>query len=238
MLIRDLLKILGEISPFETQESWDNSGLIVGDFSADAGDIFISLECDQNALNFMPNNSTLIAHHPLIFSPIKSLNFAEYPANLLRSAIAKNINVIAMHTNFDKSHLNRYVAEKILKFNDITENDFICYAKTAEKFDDLLTRVNSAIGSVKSFVKPPKKSEYKIAICCGSGGSFAGKIDADILITGDLKYHDAVRAASLEIGLIDAGHYETERFFGEVLRAALSQKGISAIIAPLKSPFG
>ncbi|MDR2153333.1 MAG: Nif3-like dinuclear metal center hexameric protein [Helicobacteraceae bacterium] len=46
-----------------------------------------------------------------------------------------------------------------------------------------------------------------------------------------------MKAKALGIGAIDAGHYETERFFGEALRRELKEKGIDAIIAPSQNPF-
>jgi putative NIF3 family GTP cyclohydrolase 1 type 2 len=49
----------------------------------------------------------------------------------------------------------------------------------------------------------------------GSVGFMIGEIDCDVLIAGDLKYHDAIKAKTLGIGVIDAGHYETERFLAK-----------------------
>ncbi|HHW01561.1 MAG TPA: Nif3-like dinuclear metal center hexameric protein [Thermoanaerobacterales bacterium] len=52
-----------------------------------------------------------------------------------------------------------------------------------------------------------------VAVCGGAGGdlisaaSFAG---ADVLITGDVKYHDALDAKAIDLAIIDAGHFSTE----------------------------
>jgi dinuclear metal center YbgI/SA1388 family protein len=57
------------------------------------------------------------------------------------------------------------------------------------------------------------KEISKVAVCGGAGGdlisaaSFAG---ADVLITGDVKYHDAVDAKAFDLAIIDAGHFSTE----------------------------
>lgn len=53
----------------------------------------------------------------------------------------------------------------------------------------------------------------KIAVCGGSGASFIHKAvfaGADVLVTGDLKYHEAQDALSLGLAFVDAGHYATE----------------------------
>ncbi|SNX54931.1 Nif3-like dinuclear metal center hexameric protein [Thermoanaerobacterium sp. RBIITD] len=58
------------------------------------------------------------------------------------------------------------------------------------------------------------KTVNKVAICGGSGGSlisissFKG---ADVLITGDIGYHDAIDATHLGLSIIDAGHFGTEK---------------------------
>lgn len=57
------------------------------------------------------------------------------------------------------------------------------------------------------------ESVLKVALCSGSGASLlrdAARAGADLLVTGDVKYHDAREAEALGIGLIDAGHFATE----------------------------
>ncbi|GHV08749.1 GTP cyclohydrolase 1 type 2 [Campylobacterota bacterium] len=241
--LHSLLDICNEISPFSLQESWDNSGLILGDPNAEITAVALSLEADENAIAAAQNGSCLIAHHPLIFSPLKQLDLSTYPAKLLALAIHKNISLIAMHTNFDRTHLNRYVAKEILGWQESDCDGFICTSKFDGSFDELLSLTREKFGAIKSAVSTDRRIK-KVALIAGSGGSFAGEtgaIDADALITGDLKYHDAIAAKTAGIGVIDAGHYETERDFPLVLHAALKdalkEKGINAIIAPSKNPF-
>ena len=42
-------------------------------------------------------------------------------------------------------------------------------------------------------------------------------IKADLFLTGDIKYHEAMEAKALGISLIDIGHFESEIFFSEIL---------------------
>jgi putative NIF3 family GTP cyclohydrolase 1 type 2 len=66
----------------------------------------------------------------------------------------------------------------------------------------------------------------KVAVCGGSGASLLGEAlqqGADCLVTGDVKYHDAQRARSEGLALIDAGHFGTEHFMVTELSSRLRQ---------------
>ena len=76
-------------------------------------------------------------------------------------------------------------------------------------------------------VKSSSKEIKKVAIVNGSGASFwkkALKMKADLFITGDLKYHDALDAFEAGLNLIDIGHYESEHFFNELIIKKLNDK--------------
>ena len=74
MKIGEIYKILDEISPFASQEEWDNSGLLVGSFEASTERVYLSLDVDDELLDEAQPNSLIITHHPLIFKGLKSLN--------------------------------------------------------------------------------------------------------------------------------------------------------------------
>lgn len=66
----------------------------------------------------------------------------------------------------------------------------------------------------------------KVAVCGGSGASLlneAVRQGADVLVTGDIKYHEALNAASQGLALIDAGHFATERLMVSHLAEAMGQ---------------
>lgn len=53
----------------------------------------------------------------------------------------------------------------------------------------------------------------KVALCGGSGSSLlreACSRGADVLVTGDVKYHDAHEALALGVALVDLGHFASE----------------------------
>lgn len=46
----------------------------------------------------------------------------------------------------------------------------------------------------------------------------------DVLLTGDLKYHEAKDAEALGLAVIDAGHQGTERIMADYLRDLLNEE--------------
>lgn len=238
MQTQQLLEILDSISPFALQEKWDNSGLILGALEREFSTIYLSLEVTLENLKTMESNSLLITHHPLIFSPLKQLNYAQYPAKLLECAIQKNIQLIAMHTNFDKTHFGKHMAQK-LGIQTHTQEDFAIHFLWEDSTNALIHRIKErlSIASVK-YTQGNTKSQQRVALITGSGGGFIKELKAiDCLITGDVKYHDAMEARALGINVIDCGHYELERYFGEVLCPILTNYGYKAIILHSQNPF-
>jgi dinuclear metal center YbgI/SA1388 family protein len=70
------------------------------------------------------------------------------------------------------------------------------------------------------------KSVRKVAVCGGSGVSLlnhAMSSGADVFLTADIKYHDFFNTEN-RILLIDAGHYETEKFSTEILKDLIIKK--------------
>ena len=237
MKIEEIYNFLNELSPFDIQEKWDNSGLIVGDFSEEISKIVLSIDLDENLIDSLDENTLLITHHPLIFSGLKQLNFNKYPANLLHKMIRKNISNIAMHTNFDITHLNDYVAQEVLGYKIVKKDGFIAYFDVDEDFDTFAKRVSSVFNL--PIAKTVKCSEVikRVAFTTGSGCSLIPEIQADCFLTGDIKYHDAMEAKSINLSLIDIGHYESEHFFAQILAKHLKILGLEVIIASSENPF-
>ena len=119
MKLKEIYDFLDNLSPFALQEKWDNAGLLVGSFDDEIKNIYISIDLDEELVQEVEENSLIITHHPLIFSGLKRVNYNTYSTKLLRELIKKNISLISMHTNIDKTHLNKYYIENILGFKII-----------------------------------------------------------------------------------------------------------------------
>ncbi len=239
--IKDIYKVLDEISPFELQEKWDNSGLIVGNMEDEFETIYISIDLDEDMINSIPSKSLIITHHPLIFSPLKTINFDSYSTKLLKILIQKEISLISMHTNIDKTHLNKYVCEKILDFKLESNEDFICNVKTNISFNKLVEQVSNKLNLNNPKTVKCHEHINSIAITTGSGMSLISDIKADCFLTGDIKYHDAMEAKSRGISLIDIGHWESEQYFSRLLMGLLPEnlknKQLQAIMSNSNNPF-
>ena len=237
MTLGALYDALDALSPFALQEKWDNSGLIVGERTQEITTVVLSIDADETLLGQLDDGTLLITHHPLIFGGLTALDFECYPANLLRIMVKKNIANIAMHTNFDQTHLNRWVAETVLERAVSDQEGFIAYFDLDETFDTFAADVQRRFGLAQ--LKSVKCHERlrRAALVTGSGASLMRGLDADCLLTGDIKYHDAMEAEALGLSMIDIGHYESERFFPDVLAPHLKNFGLTVIISASKNPF-
>jgi dinuclear metal center YbgI/SA1388 family protein len=237
MKISEIYAFLDNLSPFELQESWDNSGLLLGDFNQEVKKIVLSIDVDETLIDSMENDTLLITHHPLIFGGLKQLEFSKYPANLLKKMIQKNISNIAMHTNFDQTHLNEFVATEVLGYKISQKDGFVAYLDVDEEFDTFAKKVALAFGLPHARCVKSSNRVKRVALTTGSGCSLLKSIDADCFLTGDVKYHDAMEAKSIKLSLIDIGHFESEHFFAQILHAHLKNLGLEAIISSSKNPF-
>lgn len=237
MKISEIYSYLNELSPFELQEKWDNSGLLIGDFNADITQVAVSIDVDEKLIDSLEDNTLLITHHPIIFGGLKQMEYSKYPANLIQKMIQKNISNIAMHTNFDQTHLNEYVAKEVLGCEIVKKDGFVAYLDIDEDFDTFARKVSSAFGL--EIVRCVKCSDRvkKVAFTTGSGCSLMRSLDADCFLTGDIKYHDAMEAKSINLSLIDIGHYESEHYFAQILEKNLKILGLKVIIASSENPF-
>ena len=237
MTLKAIYNALDALSPFDLQEKWDNSGLIVGDWEQPIDTVVLSIDIDAPLLDTLEEGTLLMTHHPLIFGGLTALDYSKYPAKLLRTMVKKNIANIAMHTNFDQTHLNRWVAREILGQSEITQKGFVAYFDVDADFDTFASSVAADFALAQRKAVKCHERLGRVALVTGSGASLMRDIDADCLLTGDIKYHDAMEAKALGLSMIDIGHYESERFFPDVLAPHLKNFGLTVIISSSKNPF-
>ena len=117
MKIKDISNVLEEFAPLAFQESYDNSGLLVGNQEWEASAALLCLDVTEEVLEEAISKSCnlIIAHHPLIFGGIKKLNGANYVERIVIKAIQNNIAIYACHTNIDhvKGGVNQKICEKL-----------------------------------------------------------------------------------------------------------------------------
>lgn len=237
MKIAEIYKILDEVAPFEAQESWDNSGLLLGKMDDEFDKIYASIDLDSNLIQKIEKNSLIITHHPLIFKGLKSLSPSIYPSNLIYEIIKKDIKLISMHTNFDKFVLNKFVASEILGY-EITEiRDFLVFFEVNKSFDEFAKEIKQKLKI--SNLRVVKAGEFikTATLCTGSGADLLGSFKSDCFLTGDIKYHSALESLENKISLIDINHFESEAYFGQSLAKNLQKYNLNIIITNSINPF-
>ena len=166
------------------------------------------------------------------------LDFAKYPSNLIEKMILKKQSLIALHTNFDQTHLNRYVFEKVLGFHLESQDPFVCTTKGEWHYKELLTLLKEKLNLPTLKVIGKKEKIRSIALTTGAGASLMDEVEADCFLTGDIKYHDAMKAMSEDLMMVDIGHYESEKFFAEIILDELKVLPLLAIISNSKIKIG
>lgn len=105
MKIKDIIKELEQFAPIGLQEGYDNSGLQVGDPSWETAGALVCLDVTEDVLDeaIQLGYHLVIAHHPLIFKPLRSLTNQTAVQRLLHKAIKSDIGIYAIHTNIDQA---------------------------------------------------------------------------------------------------------------------------------------
>lgn len=209
--VKDFYGYLNSIAPFETQEDWDNSGMLVGDMDAEVKKVAVVLDITHEEIKKAKaiGADLIISHHPVIFNPIKSVTKGSVPYEL----VASSINALCCHTPLDIADggTNDSLA-KLLGIEVTRTEDPILRLGTVEPTtaENLAGKIAKTLNTKVRYADAGRKIE-KIAICTGAGCSLteaAGEIDA--FITGDASHHNFLDCIQAGITLIAAGHYETE----------------------------
>jgi len=117
MFIKDVTQALEEWAPKSLQESYDNSGLQVGEPGNTVSGILIALDVTVDVVRsaIAQNCNLIIAHHPLIFSGLKSITRKNSIEECIWMAIKNDISIYAIHTNLDNifTGVNSKICEKL-----------------------------------------------------------------------------------------------------------------------------
>lgn len=232
MRITELIKEIDKFAPIETQEAWDNCGLQIFYGDLNVKRVMLAVTPNLNVINQAKekNCDLIVAHHPMFFIP--------FDCN-------KNMPVISFHTCLDKADggtTDTLINELGFNFPQAQKiGDFLRLIKLEKPIElkKLINLVKEKLNlKTFRFVNNFEVKEAKnIAFCAGSGADFidlARENNADVLITGDIKYHTA---ADSGIILFDIGHFESERPVLFTLKKILETMGIEVILADEKSPF-
>lgn len=103
MKIHEITNYLEQLAPLSSQESYDNSGLIVGNANDEVTKALISLDCIESTIDEAIERgcNLIIAHHPIVFKGLRKLNGTDYVQRTVLKAIKNDVAIYAIHTNLD-----------------------------------------------------------------------------------------------------------------------------------------
>ena len=213
---------------------WDKIGLQIGDYQRPVRCIMVVLEATSPVIDeaITQNVDLIITHHPFIFASLTEIDLATPKGKNIEKLIKNDISLYSMHTNYDIADggMNSILAEILALKNTVQFAEGIGRIgqfETEVDFSQLLEFIKTKFGLDKiTFVDSGKKVINKIAIIGGSGGDYidaAKSAGADVLITGDIKYHTAIDAQEIGLNMVDIGHY-AEAVMEEKVKALLTKQ--------------
>ena len=217
MTVNDVLTYLCAVAPLDTQEEWDNAGLLVGDKNATVNKALLALDATSAVIEeaIAVGADLIITHHPIIFHSIKNVLSDTVVGNKILKLAKNDISVISMHTNLDKTLVNDILIKKIGAFTYEDKNEFmkVGYLENEMSMKDYCSFLKSSLDNCGLRFYDSGKKVYKIACVGGAGGSElmdAYNSGCDTYITSDIAHNVWLDAQSLGINLIDADHFNTE----------------------------
>jgi len=216
MKITDLTSFLESIAPLAYQESYDNSGLIVGNPEAEITKALISLDCTEAVIKeaIREKCDIVISHHPIVFKGLKKFNGKNYVERAVIKAIKNDIALYAIHTNLD--HINTGVNKKI-----------------CDKLGLINTRIlspkESLLKKLVVFVPVSHKEEIKNVLFSAGAGQIGNYTECSFETVGNGNYK-ANEKANPFLGEKNTRHTEAEVRIEVVFSADKENKLIKAML--------
>lgn len=257
MLCREIMQVIEAAYPRDAALGFDNVGLLAGRAEKEVERVYLALDATDAVIDHAleAGADMLITHHPLIFSPLKSVTDEDFVGRRVLKLIRGDLSYYAMHTNYDVLGMAA-LSEKILGLKDTEVLDVTMEAEGREEGIGRTGRLPEEmsleecclyvkhklnLGSLKVFGDMEQRVS-RLAISPGSGKSAIAPAiakGADVLVTGDIGHHDGLDAVEQGLSVIDAGHYGTEYIFIEDMKRFFEEKmpGVEAVTAPIAHPF-
>lgn len=238
--VHQICDYLDQLAPRELAESWDNTGLLVGDPAAPVERVMTCLTITpESTVEAVESQAQLIVtHHPLPFRPLARITTESTAGHLLWQLIRAGIAVYSAHTRFDStgSGINQQIGKRLglqdlRPLAPLVGQTAVGAGRIGEFSTPLTLRSFAGVlksqfglaalevaGSLEAFVR-------RVAIACGSGGSLlepACHAGCDTFLTGEANFHTALECRARGVILVLLGHYASERFAMEGLAAQLA----------------
>lgn len=224
--VKDIFALMDEIAPMKNLHKGDNSGLLVGNPDMEVKKVLFALDitCDAVREAVKIGANVIVAHHPVIFHPLYTLDDSN-PACL---ALKNNIACICFHSPLDMADggINDIIFDMLepalkLKKQAVLEPvhpdgrgyGFVCTVGEEVLPDELGKLLKKLFGCTIVRYTNSGRPVKKLAFCSGGAGGnlpLAISQGADAYITGDVKHDQWITAGNSGIALYDCGHFHTE----------------------------
>ena len=217
MRLDEILTVLRRLAPEETALAGDPVGLLIGREAEEVPRIGVCLDCTPDAARRAREAEVglVVAHHPLIYHPLKRLG-ADPVSQAVAALVRADIALYAMHTNWDRAAggINDTLAE-CLELSDVRPLGADGEASlprlgtlaSPRPLADFMRFVESALGCAGASAlrvngADPARMITRVAVCGGAG--------AEAYVTSDVRHHEFWDAEARGLALLDAGHGATE----------------------------
>lgn len=243
---REIESALYALAPKALAAEWDNVGLLVGDGDREVRRVLVALDVTEAVAEEAGRIGAglIVAHHPVIFHPAKSVTDRDPAGRLLLRLVRSETAAVCMHTNLDAARggVNDALAAALgLEHAAPAAEGGIERVGTlpeALALPDFLARVKAALRPNGLRYVDGGRPVRKVAVGGGACGDFlweAAALGCDAFVTADLKYNHFLDAQALGLTAIDAGHFPTEdvvcpalvRYLGERFPGLTIQKSSS-----------
>lgn len=226
--VSELIATLESIAPPELAESWDNTGLLIGDRRRPVRTVMtcLTLTADVAAEAIERGVDLIVSHHPVMFRGRKAITDGDAEGRMLLSLIEHRIAVYSPHTSFDSAAagVNQQLVEAFgvqsaapLRPDETTGAGAGRWGElvSAVKMSDFLETVRKVVNApYVEYCGEDERSVQRVAVACGAAAEFlndAIRLGCDVFVTGEARFHAVLQARAAQTGLILTGHYASER---------------------------
>lgn len=235
MKLRDLVAAMEAIAPPALAEPWDNVGLLVGDPAQDISHALLAIDATRAVIDEAAHRGCelILAYHPVIFDGLKRITAGSSAWELVRRGVA----VYSPHTALDVAEggTNDVLGDVVgmihrrpLRITRPETGMGLGRVGPIEPVQraELLERIKRGLGVERLLVAGPAEGEVsRVAVGAGACGDLLKEVlasGAQVYLTGEMRHHDALRAAAAGATVVCALHSNSERVTLDRLAARLA----------------
>lgn len=216
MKIKEIIDYLASIAPLSYQESYDNSGLIVGDSNKEVTGVLIALDSTEAIIDeaIAKGCNLVLVHHPIVFGGLKTFTGKNYVERVVINAIKNDIAIYAAHTNFDnmsKNGVNAKIAQKLGLVQP-----------------QILVPKKGVLKKLYTFVPTSAAEQVRQALFDAGAGNIGNYSDCSFATEGKGSFR-ANDTAKPFVGTIGVRHDELEQKIEVVFEAYLQNRILTAL---------